>query len=131
VSFDWKEYLELAEGLHASPDVPGPVNASLRAAVSRAYYAALHSARVFAEQEGFHPSDLQSIHQSVPRYFRHERTEQGESRKIAKWLDDLRGRRIDADYEDRLRRELTPNQTLLAIETARYVLNALDSLESS
>jgi hypothetical protein len=45
MSFDWADYLKLAEALTQAPTVPGPEEAALRAAMSRAYYAAFCSAR--------------------------------------------------------------------------------------
>jgi uncharacterized protein (UPF0332 family) len=40
MSFDWADYLRLAESLVSNPNAPGPEEAALRAAISRAYYAA-------------------------------------------------------------------------------------------
>ena len=48
MSFDWADYLKLAEALTQSLTVPGPEEAALRAAMSRAYYAAFCSARNLA-----------------------------------------------------------------------------------
>ena len=44
MSFDWADYLKLAEALTRDPSSPGPEEASLRTAISRAYYAAYRSA---------------------------------------------------------------------------------------
>lgn len=35
--FDWADYLKFAEALQANPEAPGPREAALRAATSRAY----------------------------------------------------------------------------------------------
>lgn len=48
MSFDWVDFLALADALVRDPNSPGPEEASLRSASSRAYYAAFCSARDFA-----------------------------------------------------------------------------------
>jgi uncharacterized protein (UPF0332 family) len=130
MSFEWAEFLELAEGLYGSPDSPGPEEAALRSAASRAYYAALHCALRFAQEEGFRCSPSLSIHQELPKYFRgnafgnKEREDRG---KIAIELDRLRHRRQEADYEDTLRRSADA-QAYFAIGSAQRVLATLRTL---
>ena len=69
--FDWTEFLTLAEALRAAPGSPGPPEAALRSAASRAYYAAFHSALIFARREGFAPSFLKDDHKEIRAYFAH------------------------------------------------------------
>ena len=52
MSFNWADYLRFAESLVSTPSSPGPEEAALRAAISRAYYAAFCSARNLAESRG-------------------------------------------------------------------------------
>jgi hypothetical protein len=47
MSFNWSDYLLLAEAMTKKPNTPGPKEAALRAAVSRAYYAAFCASRNF------------------------------------------------------------------------------------
>ena len=56
MSFNWTEFLTFAEALQADPDSPGPPEAALRSAASRAYYAAFHRALDVAIKEGFSPT---------------------------------------------------------------------------
>jgi len=51
VSFDWEQYYDLAEWLLKHPGTAAPQEASLRSAVSRAYYAAFCPARNFARDQ--------------------------------------------------------------------------------
>lgn len=55
MSFDWIDYLSFATELLSDPDTPGPPEAALRSAASRAYYAAFHAALTFAQAEGYVP----------------------------------------------------------------------------
>ena len=48
MSFNWTDFLTLADALVRAPNSPGPEEASLRSAISRAYYAAFHVARNLA-----------------------------------------------------------------------------------
>jgi uncharacterized protein (UPF0332 family) len=71
MSFDWADYLKLAEGLQANPDMPGPREASLRTATSRAYYAAFQCAIDFAKSEGFQPKYTGEDHWGIKRHFQY------------------------------------------------------------
>lgn len=126
MSFDWTEFLTLAEALKSAPDSPGPPEAALRSSVSRAYYAAFHYAMNVAREEGFTPSGSGDDHKNVPRHFRRHKTN-GTRRKIALELDRLRDNRRKADYEDTLssRAEYLAH---LTISMAKNVLNNLNSL---
>ena len=44
MSFEWTEFLTLAEALYSAPGSPGPVEAAMRSATGRAYYAAFNCA---------------------------------------------------------------------------------------
>jgi uncharacterized protein (UPF0332 family) len=62
--FSWKEYLSLAHVLAASLDN----EAAQRSAVSRAYYAAFHAARVLVESDATGPlSQFEGAHQAIWR----------------------------------------------------------------
>lgn len=98
MSFDWTDFLALAEALESAPDLPGPPEAALRSAVSRAYYAAFHCAMNVASEEGFDPSGSGSDHRNVPLHFRRHKTNDTRC-KIALELDRLRDNRRKADYK--------------------------------
>jgi hypothetical protein len=126
MSFDWADYLKLAEALARDPNAPGPAEASLRTAISRAYYAAYRSALNLAVKRGeLAVAGLASDHTLVINHFRDasDRTRQ----KIGANLSRLRGNRNKAGYDD----VLTGQPAAIAhssVAFARNVLTALSSL---
>lgn len=126
MSFDWADYLELAKNLYASPTSPGPEEASLRSATSRAYYAALHLATEHALAEGYVPSYSGDDHQGVSRHFRQSGADRIR-KKIASDLDRMRKSRNQADYDPELSQ--TPRAMAdLTIKSAEQTIAALASL---
>ena len=130
MSFDWSDLLEFAIALESAPESPGPSEAALRAAISRAYYATLHLCRSVALQEGWMPSHFESIHQAVPKHFRHTQPSDKVRRRMAHELDLLRALRVEADYEDALRSQ-PEFLAAKAIGLARSVVGKLNTLRSS
>jgi hypothetical protein len=65
MSFNWIDYLTFATALVNNPETPGPSEAALRSAISRAYYATFRSALEFATSEGYHPRSSGDDHSSV------------------------------------------------------------------
>jgi uncharacterized protein (UPF0332 family) len=126
MSFDWADFLTFADVLLREPNSPGPGEASLRSAISRAYYAAFCSARNFArDREGLMPHRTPRDHQRIMAHFQMapDRTR----RKIGIDLSRLRDNRNRADYDDVLVGEpISLAQS--SIDIARNVLNALNSL---
>ncbi|MCX7707647.1 MAG: hypothetical protein N2204_06545 [Anaerolineae bacterium] len=126
MSFNWADYLTLAEALMNDPRTPGPEEASLRTAISRAYYAAYRSALNLALSRGeITPVGSASDHVLVINHFRNanDRVKQ----KIGANLSRLRSNRNQADYDDVLSgRPAATAQSSVAL--ARNVLAALDSL---
>ena len=126
MSFDWVDFLTLADALERDPNSPGPEEAALRSAISRAYYAAFCVARNFACERGeFTPTRTAQDHRLLKDHFRLSPSRI--RRKIGLDLDRLRDHRRSADYDD----VLTSRSTSLAqssIARARNVLDALDSL---
>jgi uncharacterized protein (UPF0332 family) len=125
--FDWTEFLTFAEALHMTPDSPGPPEAALRSAASRAYYAAFHHALHFACREGFEPSFQRSDHREIQDYFRNYNPRDKIRRRIAKQLERLWDQRRQADYDSELRKE-PASLAAHAIGMAKHVLRDLDSL---
>ncbi len=126
MSFDWADFLTLADALVHDPNSPGPEEASLRSAISRAYYAAFRVARNFGRDKGeFTPTQTGQDHWPVMNHFRSspDRTR----RKIGLDLDRLYDNRTSADYDDVLTgRPIPLAQSSVAV--ARNVLDALNSL---
>jgi len=125
MSFNWVEFLTLAEALLHDPNSPGPEEASLRSAISRAYYASHCSARnlVLAEKE-IVLTGTGRDHRLVINHFRKSRDQTRQ--KIGTDLDRLRDNRNKADYDDLVSQPLALAQ--LSVTVARSVLNALNSL---
>ncbi|MFZ2420001.1 MAG: hypothetical protein WBD79_11930 [Anaerolineae bacterium] len=126
MSFDWADYLKLAEALTRDPSSPGPEEASLRTAISRAYYAAYRSASNLAASRGeLVPAGLASDHGLVINHFRY--AADPVRQKIGAGLSRLRGNRNKADYDDVLSgRPAATAQS--SVTLARNVLTALGSL---
>jgi uncharacterized protein (UPF0332 family) len=126
MSFDWADYLRLAESLVSNPNSPGPEEAALRAAISRAYYAAFCSARNLAESRGEMIRARRSTdHWQVIDHF--QDTPEFVRQQIGADLGRLRRFRNNADYDDRLK---DPPLTVarLSVSIAHGILNALNSL---
>jgi hypothetical protein len=100
MSYDWIEFLELAESLESGPDSPGPREAALRSAASRAYYAAFHQALEYATREGFAPAYTGDDHKRVQAHFRRHTPASKARRRIALELDRLLAERHKADYRN-------------------------------
>jgi len=108
------------------PNSPGPEEASLRTAISRAYYAAFRVARNFGRDRGeFTPTETGRDHWLVMNCFRS--SPDRIRRKIGLNLDRLYDNRTSADYDDTLAgRPIALTRSSVAV--ARNVLNALNSL---
>ncbi len=101
MSFDWADYLALAKALTSNPGIPGPEEAALRSAISRAYFAAHCAVRNFAHQKGeLRPLGTAEDHRNVIRFFRESLNE--DRQRIGTFLERLRIARNDADYKDQL-----------------------------
>jgi uncharacterized protein (UPF0332 family) len=127
MSFDWAEFLTLAEALQSAPDSPGPQVAALRTAASRAYYAAFHCAVDLALGEGFELTHRGEDHKRIQDYFRNYKPPSPLRRKISLELNRLYNHRREADYDNNLKRQ-PGSLAAQAIGMARDVLNKLGSL---
>ena len=126
MSFNWADYLRFAESLVSTPSSPGPEEAALRAAISRAYYAAFCSARNLAESRGEMTRARRSTdHRLVIDHF--QDAPEFVRQQIGADLSRLRRFRNNADYDDRLKdTPLTLAQ--LSVSIAHGILTALGSL---
>ncbi len=123
MAFDWADYLTLAKELATRDD-----EAAQRSAMSRAYYAAFHSARSFLRQEGVSISNPGlGEHKSVWDAFQNSRDDQ--RIQIGQRGERLRLFRNRADYDNRL-----PNLTLFVkttLITSEQVISGGKSLRSN
>lgn len=119
--FDWSEYLTVAEDLCAGRGSTASEEARLRAAVSRAYYAAFCPARDLLIEEGeISPArrDEPRLHVEVATRFKSR--SDGRRAKIGKWLFRMREHRNACDYEAEVRS--LPEVARVALQEARWTL---------
>ncbi len=117
MSFDWREYLELAKDLAGEPSSGYSKEASQRSAVSRAYYASFCWARDYAEAHwGFSPERTGDDHRLLREHLRKRGMV-----KMASDLSKLRGWRNACDYENQVPslHQYTSNSTKLADKIIR------------
>lgn len=100
MSFDWSEYLTLAQELTGA-SISSPIQeAHLRAAISRAYYAAFCKARNYLlNKDGYSTPRWVNAHQDVIMKF--ERSGDIGRRKVGTLLRSLRALRNLVDYEEK------------------------------
>jgi len=106
MSFDWRNYVYLAEDLLNRPE-----ESCLRSAISRAYYGVFCIAR---NTKGYKKFAGPNIHWRVINEYKN--SSDRNERNIGRILDNLRRSRNDADYnEDKsINRELAERAVLLA-----------------
>ena len=106
MSFLWADYLAVARYLTEHSESGGHADAFLRSAVSRAYYAALLTARnLLRDQWGIEVPEDVEIHYFISQWFLAE--DAVERKEVGEWLERLRGRRRMADYDDEIRNPLS------------------------
>jgi uncharacterized protein (UPF0332 family) len=99
MTFDWYQYLVLAEYLYDNRDTFPDREACLRAAISKAYYAAFCSARNYARDfDRLVLDETAQDHGSVKKHY--IRAPDPKNRQIGNSLDRLRDLRNQADYSD-------------------------------
>ena len=127
MSFDWNEYLYLAQEVAGlSPGSAAGPEARQRCAVSRAYYAAFIRARNhlrFVDGDPLVPVDA-TAHVYVRQAFRRSRNRR--RRQVAILLDNLRIARNAVDYDNAVPNLTTNTTTWLAQATQTIAI--LDSL---
>ncbi len=117
MSFDWAQYIVLAETLYRSAETSAEREACLRSAISRAYYGAYGLAREVAAMGGAQLKGSYKDHGIVTAYF--SNSSQPSYRQISLELRRLRRARNQADYDD-LYQDLD-RQTQIALRRARYI----------
>jgi uncharacterized protein (UPF0332 family) len=125
MSFEWADYLDLARELAGQPTAHSILEAKLRSAISRAYYAAFCKARNhLRDKQGFFIPPTGEAHKIVWRRFRNS---PDKSRKrIGENLRRLLHDRRQADYEDVVNN--LPTLTHKALARANQVISSLGKL---
>jgi uncharacterized protein (UPF0332 family) len=125
MSFDWSEYLNLAQELSGHITGPSSQEARLRSAISRAYYAAFCKARNHLRDKERHSiPDGGQAHPYVREQFR--RSPDKARKKLGENLNRLRIDRNKADYHDTVAG--LPAITEKALRLAERGISKLDSL---
>ena len=124
MSFDWIDFLSLAESLYDNPQSPGPEEASWRSSASRAYYAAFQMVLHFAKaQTGYEEREYGTDHTLLPRHL--QASDHKPHVDIGIKLDRLRLNRRQADYDDVLKqhpRKLAEGSVL----AAKYIVELME-----
>ena len=124
MTFDWEQFLTLAENWYSSPP-SSLAEATYRSVISRAYYSAYHVAFSVAEQDPkFVAKSTGEDHGNVMRFF--DGATDKEHKRIATNLRTLREMRTHADYKNPY-----PNPDIQkeAQSAIRYALEILDLLK--
>jgi len=91
-SFDWLEYFTLAEELANRTD-----EASLRTAISRAYYSIYHLALARAKANNFAALPGEGTHAQLWRLF--TKSPEPDCMKLGQMAERLKDKRVRADYD--------------------------------
>lgn len=124
MSFDWLDYLDLAEELAGQGKAVSSQESRLRSAVSRAYYAAFCKARNRLRDQEKLTMPPFDVHKYVWNQFK------GSSARVRKEIgmngDRLKKDRVKVDYDDTI-----PNVASLTVKALRLssqIINRLDRL---
>lgn len=124
MSFNWAEYLHLAEELTGIANSIAGEEARLRSTISRAYYAAFIRARNYLRHQDLDLPRNGDVHRYVRDYF--DRSSNELHRMIANDLARLRISRNRADYDDIMTQ--LPVLARMSLKLAARVLANLDEL---
>lgn len=133
MSFDWSEYLKLAQELASQTHGSSTQEARLRSAISRAYYAAFRKARNhLRDKEGRTERELtqgnthQIVIDSFEDLYKKNLVKNKTHRLIAQNLRDLRSARNRTDYNDKIQHLQGLTQT--ALIQAQLIISSLGTL---
>jgi uncharacterized protein (UPF0332 family) len=124
MSFDWEDFLKVAEILHQGASGAKLEEAMFRVAISRAYYAVFCMARNWKEANGVYAPTKDSHKFIIELY---ENSEDEIEQAIGQKLRRLRHRRNQADYDDEV--DNLDKLSRLAIKDAREIVDALAKLK--
>lgn len=127
MAFDWSEYLTLAQELPKKSSSPGSMEAKLRSAISRAYYAAYCKSRNYmrGKDKKYFPAHKVNKHKFVKDHFLNDSDKARKS--VGVNLDRLREERNKADYNDCFEGNLV-NTAQKSIDQAQRLLSKLSIL---
>lgn len=94
MAFNWEDYLTLAKGVS-----PSDSEAVKRSAASRAYYAAAHMSRLYAQRKFGWTFSKESFHANLSAKFRLQYGNV-DHQEISSKLTRLRKIRVECDYDD-------------------------------
>jgi len=123
MSFDWSLYIKLAEELITYAQTGKLEEASLRSAISRAYYGVFCIARNFLRSKGEIIPKVDT-HKFVREHY--EGSSDERERKIGENLARLWKNRKDSDYEDTA--DIDTKKAKTAIILAKRVLESLKQI---
>lgn len=126
MSFNWSDYLGLAQELVNQNSLAASEEACFRSAISRAYYAAFIQGRNLLRDRENLPINLANTHQYVIQQFKN--SSELIRQKVGKDLSRLRANRNLADYEDNLVN--LSNLTKRSLKLARGIIANLESMEN-
>jgi uncharacterized protein (UPF0332 family) len=124
MSFDWGDFLKVAEILHDGASGAKLEEAMFRIAISRAYYAAFCLCRNWKEDNG-KTIPAKDAHKFIIELY--ENSEDEIEIAIGQKLRRLRHRRNEADYDDEVNN--LDKLSLLALKDSREILDALAKLK--
>ncbi|NEP42082.1 MAG: HEPN domain-containing protein [Okeania sp. SIO2H7] len=124
MTFNWLQYLGLAQQLAGKAQIYATQESRLRSAISRSYYAAFILARNYLRDEESISIPKQQTHKFVIQQF--ENSSEEVRQKIGKNLTRLRLSRNKADYDDNFDR--LPEETKLMLKLANKTISAIENL---
>ncbi len=123
MSFNWREFLDLAKYLKEKESSQYTKQSALRTSASRAYFAAYCQARNYASKKlGYTPGPNPSTdHGNLRRFYNNKQRFQ-----IAHNLDDLRRWRNQCDYDESI--DALENLAKSSIKKAEYILSKTSNI---
>lgn len=124
MSFDWSEYLTLAQALADAASASASPKAHRRTAISRAYYAAFIQARNRLRDIEHRPVPRLNVHEYIIQQFKYSRDHR--RHRIGNDLSILRNQRTKVDYDN-----IVPNLPALTDQSlgrARRIITLLNRL---
>ena len=124
MSFDWSEYLTLAQALADAAPASSSPEAHQRTAISRAYYAAFIQARNRLRDIERRPVPYMNVHEHIIQQFKYSRDYRRQ--RIGNELSILRSQRTKVDYDN-----IVPNLPALMdqlLDRARRIVTLLNRL---
>lgn len=123
MSFNWSDYLTLAQQLAGKANISSSQESRLRSAISRAYYAAFIQARNYLRDRMGISIPLKNTHQFVISQFQNNTDPRYQ--EIGTGLRILRSERNRADYKDTV-----PRLPIVTRQTLRLAAKLISDLQN-